>query len=209
MPRRSFIRPSGFRDSRLVVIASEGSNTEPMYFEAIRDSLLKYPSRVHIEVLRREAGPSAPEHVIRQLDVFRKTWNLSAHDELWAVIDFDRWGEEKLSRIAAAAIQKGYRLAVSRPCFELWRLLHFQDLSRLPVRELEDIALEDCKALTKRVRRICGTCSKNMNNVEEYLPNTDVAIERAALLDTNPQERWPSSLGTRIYRIIQSIRGRV
>ena len=96
VPRRSFTRPSGFRDSRLIVIASEGSNTEPAYFEAVRDHLLARASRVHVEVLRREAGPSAPEYVIGQLDDFRKNWKFSGDDELWAVIDYDRWGEVRI-----------------------------------------------------------------------------------------------------------------
>ena len=92
MARRTFTRPSGFRDSRLIVIASEGSNTEPAYFEAIRDSLLVGRSRVHMEVLRREPGPSAPEYVVEQLDAFKREWKLTEDDELWAVFDYDRWG---------------------------------------------------------------------------------------------------------------------
>jgi hypothetical protein len=68
------------------VIASEGTNTEPAYFEALRDYLLASPSRVHVEVLRRDPGsPSAPEYVIEQLDSFKRDWKLSSYDE-WPVL---------------------------------------------------------------------------------------------------------------------------
>ena len=206
VPRRSFTRPSGFRDSRLIVIASEGSNTEPAYFEAVSDHLLARASRVHVEVLRREAGPSAPEYVIGQLDDFRKNWKLSGDDELWAVIDYDRWGEEKLSSIATSAVQKRYGLAVSRPCFEVWRLLHFEDMSVLPQPEQTALEQGGCRAVTARVRQACGSCNKNMNDVAEYLPLIDAAVERAERLDSNPQERWPSGVGTRVYHVLNSIR---
>jgi len=166
MPRRSFTRRSGYRDSRLIVIASEGTRTEPAYFEALRDYLLTSPSRVHVEVLRREPGsPSAPEYVIEQLDSFKRSWKLSSDDELWAVIDYDRWGEAKLSTVATAASQKSYHLAISRPCFEVWRLLHFEDLSLLPAVDREALDQGGCDAITKRVRQACGACGKNMGDV--------------------------------------------
>jgi len=156
MPRRSFTRRSGYRDSRLIVIASEGTRTEPAYFEALRDYLLASPSRVHVEVLRREPGsPSAPEYVIDQLDSFKRSWKLSSDDELWAVIDYDRWGEAKLSTVAMAATQKSYHLTVSRPCFEVWRLLHFEDLNQLPEVDRDSLDQGGCDAITKRVRQVC------------------------------------------------------
>lgn len=208
MARRSFTRRSGFRDSRLIVIASEGTRTEPAYFEALRDHLLANPSRVHVEVLRREPGsPSAPEYVIDQLDSFRRNWKLSSSDELWAVIDYDRWGEAKLSTIATTATQKGYHLAVSRPCFEVWRLLHFEDLSQISAVDRESLDQCGCDAITKRVRQRCGACGKNIGDVQEYLPHTELAVGRAMLLVEDSHDRWPLTLGTFVHLLIQSIRG--
>ena len=207
MPRRSFTRRSGYRDSRLIVIASEGTNTEPAYFEALRDYLLASPSRVHVEVLRRDPGsPSAPEYVIEQLDSFKRDWKLSSYDELWAVIDYDRWGEAKLSTVATAAVQKGYHLAVSRPCFEVWRLLHFEDLSQLPEADRAALDRGKCAAITTRVRQLCGACGKNMGDVQEYLPLTELAVDRAMLLVGDNRDRWPNALGTFMHVLIQSIR---
>jgi hypothetical protein len=190
------------------VIASEGTRTEPTYFEAVRDYLLASPSRVHVEVLRRTPGsPSAPEYVIEQLDSFKKNWRLSSSDELWAVIDYDSWGETKLSEVATAATQKGYQLAVSRPCFEVWRLLHFEDLNQLPQCDREFLDQGKCATITDRVRQACGACGKNLGDIQEYLPLTELAVSRSTLLVNDTHSRWPISLGTFVHLLVKSIQG--
>ena len=37
--------------------------------------------------------------------------------------------------------------------------------------------------------------------------NISVAIERAAALDVSPADRWPNTLGTRVYLLAKSILG--
>jgi len=104
--RRSFLRQSGFRDARLIGIACEGSLTELRYFEAVKEKLAEHPSRIHIELIKREeASKSAPKHVINSLDAFRKKVGFLLSDNFWAVIDYDRWGEKAL-RDAAKKLNK-------------------------------------------------------------------------------------------------------
>ena len=71
--RRSFVRPEGKKSARLVVIASEGSDTEPIYFGAVKTELCY--SNVHVEVLKRSAGSSNPESVYQQLRQFKEEYN--------------------------------------------------------------------------------------------------------------------------------------
>jgi len=103
----------------LIIIAAEGKVTENQYFNALASPRYYYNPRIHVEVLVRDENASAPERVIAQLDAFRKQYSLRAIDELWLVIDVDRWGDAKLSDIGTQCEQKGYRLAASNPCFEL------------------------------------------------------------------------------------------
>ena len=42
-------------------------------------------------------------------------------------------------------------------------------------------------------------------NPYQLLPHISIAIERAELLDTNPKDRWPQGIGTRVYLLAKSI----
>ena len=77
-------RSSGFRDARLIVIATEGTETEKQYFKALADQYRN--PKVHVEVLERVSTASSPDHVIGELDKFRHTFSLDKYDELWLVI---------------------------------------------------------------------------------------------------------------------------
>ena len=96
--RKSFVRPEGKKSARLVVIASEGSDTEPIYFEAVKAELCY--SNVHVEVLKRSAGSSSPENVYQQLQQFKEEYNIEDDDELWVVVDRDKWKDKMLSEVA-------------------------------------------------------------------------------------------------------------
>lgn len=40
------------------------------------------------------------------------------------------------------------------------------------------------------------------------LSHVDIAIERAEKLDITPTDRWPQTVGTRVYLLAKSILGR-
>ena len=67
----------------------------------------------------------SPEHVLKQLNDYKSQYELEADDELWLVVDKDRWTEAMLSRVATECSQEvAMHMALSNPCFELWLLLH-------------------------------------------------------------------------------------
>ena len=85
-------RQEAFRDVRLIVIASEGKDTERIYFKALAHEYAN--PRVHVHILERseeEQNCSSPEHVLRQLNNYKSQYDLEADDELWLVIDKDKW----------------------------------------------------------------------------------------------------------------------
>ncbi|MCU7918074.1 MAG: RloB family protein [Candidatus Thiodiazotropha sp. (ex Epidulcina cf. delphinae)] len=104
------------RDTRLVVIATEGKVTEKQYFSLFNSR------RVQVKVLPTgEENHSSPEHVLERLHEYHKTYDLDGDDELWLMVDVDRWGTAKLAQVAKEAIHAGFGLAVSNPCFEIAR----------------------------------------------------------------------------------------
>lgn len=209
-PKRRFkalLRPTALRDARLIIIATEDTKAEPKYF---RDVAVYYNNpKVHVEILTRRSTASAPEYVIRMLDAFKRKYHLNTSDELWMVIDVDRWGEKKLSLIARQCLQKNYSLAVSNPCSDLWFLFHKKSLDDYSEETLTEF-LEN-KKRNKRTRleveliEVFGEFNKSNLNTASFLPFVGDAIKMARKADTDTTLRWPTKLGTRIYLLAEKI----
>lgn len=198
-------RPGAYRDARLVIIAAEGTNTEKFYFYDLAETYAN--PQIHVVVLDRIETASSPGHIISQLDEFKARYRIkSGYDELWLVIDVDRWGEEKLADIARKAIQKQYHLAVSNPCFEIWLLIHHRSLDQY-CPEIQSEFRENRKdrngrtRLEKELLAILGRYNKNNLATEDFLPYIGQAIERGMALDSHPDDRWPNDLGSHVYRL--------
>ena len=207
---KSFERQEGGRSGRLVVIAAEGKETENIYFEQMKASL--HASGVQIEVLRRDANESSPEHVYRQIQDFAAKYDMDEDDQLWVVVDKDRWTEQMLSGVAKKCSQNKYfNFCLSNPCFELWLILHLEDVAQYSKEDMTRLS-ENKKVKTKgdtwtkkRLRGLMGSYSESKYDATILLPKIEEAIERARNLDSNPNDRWPQSVGTRVYQLVNSI----
>lgn len=212
-PQREFKprkRRSAYRDASLIVIAAEGERTERRYFTDLASPMYYRNPRVHVAVVDRDTHASSPKHVIAALNNFKREYALRTYDELWMVIDRDRWSQQELSDIATQCVQKGYELAVSNPCFELWLLLHVKDINEYSQQELEELEQNERidsgrTKLEKELSDICGGYNKLRLDTSKYLPHVDTAIERARGLDSDPAHRWPHSLGTRVYLLAERV----
>lgn len=208
MPDKRIIRPkarrSGNRDARLIIIASEGTKTERRYFEDLASAY--WNSKIHVKVLERSNTTSDPDYVLSQLDKFKLDYRVKpGYDELWLVIDLDRWGARKLAKVCRQAIQKHYDVAVSNPCFEFWLLLHHRSLDEYS--DVEQIKLlKNSKDGTTRtylrreLARIIGKYNSDNLCTEDFIPYIHDAIERAQSID-KPEERWPNNLGSKVFRL--------
>jgi hypothetical protein len=125
-------------DSFLIV--TEGTVTEPIYFEALRTALHLSAVKVRIE----PGKASDARHVIdtgiemrARLEDRAKKGQLalnapSTYDQVWAVVDTDvperleRWPE-----VIAYAEANNVRLAHTTPCVEYWLLLHLKQTTGL------------------------------------------------------------------------------
>jgi len=196
------------RDSRLIVIAAEGSKTEKKYFEDLAFEF--HNARVKVFVLKTEEDRSSPEHVIKLLDDFKADYIPEDDDLVWLVIDVDRWEKKKLAEVASLAKQKQYNLAVSNPCFELWMLLHHRSLDQYPQSTLQEFR-ENRKDGTNRTRlereliSILGQYNKSKPATKDFIPFVQNAVERARALDIQRRARWPNDLGSRVYRLVSEI----
>lgn len=209
-------RREAFRDARLIVIASEGKDTERIYFKALAKEYTN--PRVHVHILERsedERNSSSPEHVLKQLNDYKGHYELESDDELWLVVDRDRWTEAMLSRVATECAQNNFmHVALSNPCIELWLLLHLVDATLLTSEE-EQLWMDNRRKsknadpyLKVRLRQEMGSYHESSYDAKMLIEHVDVAIARAEALDKNPADRWPQTLGTRVYLLAESVMNR-
>ena len=204
-------RREAFRDARLIVIASEGKDTERIYFKALAKEYTN--PRVHVHILERsvdERNNSSPEHVLKQLNDYKSQYELDADDELWLVVDKDRWTEAMLSRVATECSQEvAMHMALSNPCFELWLLLHIEDVASLTPEE-QMLWMENRRKsknadpyLKVRLRQKIGSYHESSYDTLALIAHVEDAIERARALDKKTADRWPQTLGTRVYLLAE------
>ena len=209
-------RREAFRDARLIVIASEGKDTERIYFKALAKEYTN--PRVHVHILERsedEQNNSSPEHVLKQLNDYKSQYELEDDDELWLVVDKDRWTEAMLSRVATECSQDvAMHMALSNPCFELWLLLHLEDEASLTPEEQMRWMENRRKSknadpyLKVQLRQEMGSYHEADYDALMLIKHVEVAIERAKTLDKNPADRWPQTIGTRVYLLAKSVMNR-
>ncbi|MBN2413758.1 RloB domain-containing protein [candidate division KSB1 bacterium] len=179
-----------FKDTKLFIIATEGKETEKQYFDIFRNS------RVQVKILPACNGHSAPNWVIDRLDEFAKEYNLEGDDELWIMFDVDKWGVRKISQITRLGFQKGYGLAISNPCFEVWLFLHFTSLEQ---------NLLTCQDFKSRLRQQLGSYNSARLHIIDFKNHIHDALIRAREIDINPGDRWPQNIGTHVYKVVEKI----
>ena len=188
---------STLRDATLIVIATEGAKTELEYFEQFGGS------RVKVRVIPSVDNRSSPPAILSNLVGFQEEYELAGDDQLWVVIDRDRWTQEQLSGVAQACHAKGIDLALSNPCFELWLALHLDQA--LPEMDPSVEAHHNARVLEGFLRETLGGYNKANPDISKFAGGVGRAIEAAKALDTAPTDRWPNNIATRVYRLVDSI----
>lgn len=183
------------RDTRLFIIATEGAKTEKLYFEM----KCFQGKKIHIRVISPEQNRSSPRHVLDCLHKYREEYQFIEGDRFWLVIDRDRWDQQNLREIVQNCRESGYQVAISRPCFELWLLLHFKTAN--------DIGTEptDCsqiKALLESVRRHYA----HEDYDTTYAPWIDRAVTEAEKLDRDPNAPIPDEMCTQVYQLVDELK---
>ena len=183
--------PGFYKDDRRILIACDDTYAPAQYFNAF-----KLP-RVKVIVLPARDTKSAAKHALANL-----LESEEAYDERWLLLDVDHYadGQHVKSFIEAiqAAQQKGIRLALSLPCFEVWLLLHHADESRLE-------SLTDCNSVIAALRVELGEYSKNKLRPEHFpLLKVRDAMSRSRRLDQD-DSLIPITNSTRVHRLWESI----
>ncbi|WP_294282908.1 RloB family protein [uncultured Chryseobacterium sp.] len=211
--REEFFRESSTTErEKIFILAFEGNETEEKYFSEFRNSNKFNDELIYLHLLKRDKKDtnSAPNHVFSKLKKEAKDeFNFKKEDELWMIIDTDRW-KNIPSIIKACNELQNMFVAVSNPCFEFWLLLHVKDIEEYGTEELE-LILKNKKISKKRnyvdtkIVEILGSYNKTNLNPNDFIPHIDQATSRAKILD-KLQEEYPTKLGSHIYKLIEKLR---
>ncbi len=191
-------RPRPFRDSSLFVIGLEGeeSGAEYQYFQEIL-TLLDL-RRVRLEFLpTSEVGhDSDPDAVFNRVQDYTETHRLERFDRVWIILDFDSWGDKKLSLVAMNAKQCDFSLGISNPCFELWLLLHHEHV------DLTSITNEGPRGRSRAAKSAWR--ARTVSITHETVIRARTEARRLGAGDP-ASARWPSCPGSDIYRLFDDL----
>ncbi len=182
------------RDDRLFLVACDDTYAPKQYF-----SFLKL-NRVQIHVVHTDDSNSAAVYVLERLQKVSH----EDDDERWMVLDTDHCIEPNhfpsFIKAISDARQAGIKIALSKPCFELWLLLHHVDENAV-------MSLRNAAETEVALRGVLGEYSKCNLKPEHYpLETIAVAIDRAERLDAKVSGGdKPDGNTTRVYLILKAI----
>ncbi|WP_245797637.1 RloB family protein [Mangrovactinospora gilvigrisea] len=160
---------------RRILIYCEGECTERQYLLGLRADLRGLP--VKVEIGPRHGVPTelvraATKHQMRAAHC--REDRFTPYDEVWCVMDVEApSAHPDLADALREARAAGLSVALSNPCFELWLLLHFQEVRGYRTSEAAQKLLETHAGCGYRADRKCV-------DYEVLRPLHPVAARRAA-----------------------------
>ena len=186
-------RDKGFRkDDRFIIVACDDTHAPYQYF-----GFFELP-RVRLLILPPHATKSAARHVLDNLLDYAE----EDYDERWLLLDVDHYDQGRHVAGYVATIReaqnKGIRVAISKPCFEVWLLLHYLDESAIE-------SMADCNAVVGSLRSVLGSYNKTLLRPEHFpIARVKEAIRRSRQLDQG-EYKVPTANTTRVCQLWESI----
>lgn len=220
--------------SKIIFLSCEGSVTEEEYIEVLLNIYDGVKGRVQlISVAEDEVhtlpkkrtreqnqvlGKSKPWQLVERINKFKEEkeakyeFSKYPEDEFWIVSDVDDNldnHETEFKNAIQECEEKGYKYAISNPFFEIWLLLHHDEVSE-----------DDRKYAVTKTHPYESTDHFRIRLTEKGAPLKDqkhltfehysdekirLAVQRAKELVKGKEEKIPSDYGTYVYQIIEEI----
>lgn len=195
------------RDYKLFAIACEGEKREPEYFRLF--SLMSKKIKVDVignivtdeEIAKkhRQSQKSAPQWVLDRAMTYIEVEGLIDEDDLWFVIDTDRWTEEQIRMLADCCNDHpNWNIVISNPCFEVW--LYFHKTSKI-----EDSTSKTSQQFKSEIH----TLEKGGYHPYKFIPHLQTAINNAKNADKNPLHFKPEYKTTKVYLLAEALLAKI
>lgn len=180
---------------------------------------------------RRQILSSKPQNLLDKMNNFKSKYkddyNFEEHDqdEFWLIMDIDdhtdssiidangRSNLDKWNDVLDECANKNYRYAVSNPFFELWLLLHFDDIKEEDYNYAVNSShsYEPTSHYRERLTALKVPLKKDKHFDARYYSKynketINSAISRAEALDPEPKCDFPINLGSTVYRLLKNIK---
>lgn len=200
---RSLKRPAPTRSAkRKFIIYSEGKNTEPSYFNAVRNMLLG--ALIDIEVIDAAGVPmTIADKACRRMATMSRRGAIRSSfdqdDQVWVV--FDRDDHPSVAQAISNCRARKIGVAYSDPCFELWLILHEMDFDRPDDRHQVQAEFATICSVYANKGRKTADCKKLIPNVEAAEKRAEKQLERR-MAEGNP----PTRPFTTVYKLTREMR---
>jgi hypothetical protein len=200
------------RDNRRMIapeyhlIVTEGTKTEPNYFEKLRDEInQKYKGHISIRIEGIGQGSNTLTLLERAQKIVAESPVQFKH--VWLVYDKDDFPKDdfdntftKCGLLSKADDSVSYHALWSNECIEYWFLLHFI---------LLDSAISRNEYYPKLTEHLGSKYEKNRNDIYSLLkPNLQTAINNAKKVQKRNTNLPPSKCtpGTAVYEIFEKLK---
>jgi len=189
------------RDYKLFAIACEGGKREPGYFNVFQHLSSKIKVDVienyvtDDEMFKKYETNSAPKWVLDRAMRYIEKNDLKDEDDLWFVIDKDRWTEPQIRELASYCDKyTNWHLVISNPCFEIWLYFH----KRADIKSSVSISCSDFK-------KEISSFEKGGYHPLKFIPDFQKAIANAKANDSNLNHFMPKVKETKVYQLGEAI----
>lgn len=193
------------RDYKLFAIACEGGKREPGYFNVFQHLSSKIKVDVienyvtDDEMFRKYETNSAPRWVLDRAMRYIEKNDLKDEDDLWFVIDKDRWTDSQIRELASYCDKyPNWHLVISNPCFEVWLYFHKKD-------DIKSSNSVSCNDFKKEI----SSFEKGGYHPLKFIPDFQKAITNAKANDSDVNHFMPNVNETKVYQLGEAILAQV
>ena len=184
-----------YRDYKLFAIACEGGKREPEYFSVFEQMSKRIKVDIIEDKIRNEElgyeTKSAPNWVLDRAIKYIEKEGLIDEDDLWFILDVDRWEIDQIRRIANYCDDNpNWHIVLSNPCFEVW--LYFHKKSTIS---------QELASSCKQLKQALATLAKGGYSPITFIVHLEEAISNAKNQDENSDHFLPIIGTTKLYQL--------
>lgn len=187
-----------------ILIVSEGSETEPNYFNGIKDDLKLDTAEVEVDGSSGSSPKSVIRHAKKRYDEAKSKGD--TFDHVYCVIDKDEHPtyQEALSEIKDKKPVGVFHVITSVPCFEYWLLLHFIYTTKPYARSENQSQGAHAK---HELKKYLPNYEKNSKNIyKQVMLHTDRAINNAVRANDEADKANTDNPSTQVHVLVTKLR---
>lgn len=197
------VHPDLLRDYKLFAIVCEGGKREPQYFRYFEHLS---PQKIVIDIIEEKISDekmeqqthqtkSAPRWLLDRAVKYIEKEGLSDEDDLWFVMDTDRWSRMQIEEIASYCNERpNWHIILSNPCFEVWLYL-------CQKADIKSFSGKSCADFKHEI----SLWNPQGTDLKQCVQQTKDAIKNAKNIDSDVNHFYPNEKETKVYLLMEAL----